>query len=599
MSKNKKLTRREFVRMGALVGAGVVAAGCAPRVVKETVEKVVKETVLVQGTPQVVEKVVTVAPEPAVPCFSGPQGFGKHVVCRLIPPPKKYSPVVEIEQNTTMVPKFKEGESLNDNVWSRWFGEQMGIHYKFRWQATGDAEQDKQKWNLVLASGDLPEYIVGLDKELFSRLVQAGKLEDITDIWEEQAAPFLKQLKEYPNGVHWRVTTREGRIYGIPYCNSANSSEPLLWLRKDWLDKVGMEVPKTLEELYALAKTFQSEGLCRVGLLVSKELFEQFGSVDPVFGAFGEMPTIWRKGKDGKYVYGSVQPGCKKALAVLQKWYKDGVLDKEFYTIPSTGDKGIATQFSQGVGGIILGSCSIGQQEKEIITKDPSGFLLWDDVPAGPEGKRGRKGYEPFAGAVAFLKGTDPIKIEAVIKHLQWVVDRVEHAMDNGDFYMWGAEFEGYDYVWEGNEVKAGPYPTWNIRGGGEWMAWLYPRYAINGYTPFVASVKRKKPEDWNAMEIYCVGGGQITGAGRDPQSMASEFATNTAATGIANEFVGPPTETMLQAQSRLDKLELETLTKIIIGELEVEDFDKFVEDWTEQGGGKITEEVNAYMSSV
>ena len=67
---SKKLSRRDFLRMGALTAAGAALAGCTtptPEVIKE----VVKETVIVEGTPQVVEKEVvverTVVVEPTPP----------------------------------------------------------------------------------------------------------------------------------------------------------------------------------------------------------------------------------------------------------------------------------------------------------------------------------------------------------------------------------------------------------------------------------------------------------------------------------------------------------------------------------------------------
>ena len=64
---DRKWTRRDFLRIGALAGVGAVLAACAPKVVEKVVEKevtkivkeVVKETVMVAGTPQVVEKEVT------------------------------------------------------------------------------------------------------------------------------------------------------------------------------------------------------------------------------------------------------------------------------------------------------------------------------------------------------------------------------------------------------------------------------------------------------------------------------------------------------------------------------------------------------------
>jgi len=73
----KKISRREMLKGLGLAAVGTTLAACTPQVVKETVvvekivekpvEKIVKETVIVQGTPQVVEKVITVAPAPPEP----------------------------------------------------------------------------------------------------------------------------------------------------------------------------------------------------------------------------------------------------------------------------------------------------------------------------------------------------------------------------------------------------------------------------------------------------------------------------------------------------------------------------------------------------
>jgi branched-chain amino acid transport system substrate-binding protein len=65
MDTKKGLSRREFLRGAALTGVGVVAAACAPATAPPTPEpQIVKETVVVEGTPQVIEKVVTATPEP-------------------------------------------------------------------------------------------------------------------------------------------------------------------------------------------------------------------------------------------------------------------------------------------------------------------------------------------------------------------------------------------------------------------------------------------------------------------------------------------------------------------------------------------------------
>ncbi|MGC9347534.1 MAG: ABC transporter substrate-binding protein [Anaerolineae bacterium] len=72
MMNQKRLTRRMFLRILALVMLSVTVASCAPSTVtvEVTKEVQVKETVIVEGTPEVVEKVVTATPEPT-PEMSG------------------------------------------------------------------------------------------------------------------------------------------------------------------------------------------------------------------------------------------------------------------------------------------------------------------------------------------------------------------------------------------------------------------------------------------------------------------------------------------------------------------------------------------------
>jgi len=55
----RRLTRREFLRAGELAAAACVVAACAPAATPQVVKEIVKETVVVEGTPKVVEKVVT------------------------------------------------------------------------------------------------------------------------------------------------------------------------------------------------------------------------------------------------------------------------------------------------------------------------------------------------------------------------------------------------------------------------------------------------------------------------------------------------------------------------------------------------------------
>lgn len=95
----KRLDRRSFLRAAALGGAGILAAACQP----EVVEKIVKETVMVEGEAQVIEKVVketvVVEVEKEVAAQPAPQGPVSVVFARFFGEcADEYEGITEISQ---------------------------------------------------------------------------------------------------------------------------------------------------------------------------------------------------------------------------------------------------------------------------------------------------------------------------------------------------------------------------------------------------------------------------------------------------------------------------------------------------------------------
>ncbi|RAV23148.1 hypothetical protein [Paenibacillus contaminans] len=62
-----------------------------------------------------------------------------------------------------------------------------------------------------------------------------------------------------------------------------------------------------------------------------------------------------------------------------------------------------------------------------------------------------------------------------------------------------------------------------------------------------------------------------------------------------SQEFFGTPTKTMSEKGAILEKMMMETFTKIIMGESKVDEFDTFVANWHKLGGDQITKEVNEW----
>mgnify|MGYP002171174023 FL=1 len=126
----------------------------------------------------------------------------------------------------------------------------------------------------------------------------------------------------------------DGKLLGIP-SPALNNCQNVLWIRSDWLEKAGLEAPKTLEDVEKTARKFidmKLGGDNTIGLTTTSKLYEGYNSswgLDSVFSVFGAYPGSWLE-IDGKASYGSVQPEMKEALETLRKWDAEGILDKEF-----------------------------------------------------------------------------------------------------------------------------------------------------------------------------------------------------------------------------------------------------------------------------
>jgi putative aldouronate transport system substrate-binding protein len=508
----------------------------------------------------------------------------------LIAAPKRYDPVIDIQ---TFYPhyntKFKPDESNADNVVTRELEEQMGIRYTYTSEITS-AEAADQVWPLILASGDIPEYLpCFISGDVYQKLLDGDQLADITDIWEQTASDTMKAKMEYPSSLMWRTVSRDDRIYGLPFANAVGANDMTMWIRQDWLDQLGLQAPTTFDEMTALGKAFMDAGLAKIGIAFANDAnfgtVTYLGSMDPIYGAFGVMPTYWRTGADGKLAYGSIQPGVKDALKLISEWYASGVIDREFFTVPPGGAEGVESKIISGESGIMFGPWWFATYAPQLLNEiDPAAKLAYYELPAGPNGKRGRSATSVLYGVHGFRKDIDPVKIEAVINHMNWMVDRLVQSLETRDYLL----YEGYDFMVDGDAVKQGDFGTQRYAVGGWWPAYQYPTQFVDLIAQ-LDQLKERDPASLAAVERLQISNSDLISAYAAYQQVA-----DTSNYAIPNEFVGQPTATMTSEGSNLRTLEVEAFARIITGQAPLDAFDEFVAAWKAQGGDAITEEVNA-----
>ncbi|WP_105616532.1 type 2 periplasmic-binding domain-containing protein [Vallitalea okinawensis] len=205
---------------------------------------------------------------------------------------------------------------------------------------------DDQKWNealnVRLASGDMPDVMRIRDDNLFNYVEQGVVVELPIEKLEEKAPDFVAAVNAYdPNGYLWNKSKlSDGKNYGWSMVQLDAKYHTILEWRQDWLSNVGItKVPETLEEFEAAMYAFRNDDPNQSGQQDTYGM--SIKAMNAVFGAFGS-PTNIENGsevmiKDGEIVFTATQPEMKEALALLNKWYNDGIIDPEFITGENTG----------------------------------------------------------------------------------------------------------------------------------------------------------------------------------------------------------------------------------------------------------------------
>jgi putative aldouronate transport system substrate-binding protein len=230
-------------------------------------------------------------------------------------------------------------ESTTDNIHIDVIKQKLNVDMVVAWETSPD--QYDQRLALSIAGGTLPDMFAITQGNYLTlkALVDNSMLADLTEAYNKciggYAAEFLKAF----NGEQLTACTWDGRIMAVPQPPTGHNYNQL-WVRKDWLDKVGLPLPTTLGEIKAAALAFVDAGLGgarTVGIVVDpiaplgsdSSSFLSFATAANALGAF---PKTWIYGPGGEIAYGSVMPEMKTALAVFADWYASGVMDREFMT---------------------------------------------------------------------------------------------------------------------------------------------------------------------------------------------------------------------------------------------------------------------------
>ncbi len=542
------------------------------------------------------EKSATAAPSASQP--SGSNEAAGTETEEVVDPLGKYEPAIQLSISRADEGfKFEPGQSIDKNLVYDFYESDLGVKLTNEWVVP--KEQYEGKLNVAISSGSIPDLVMVNGTQLKS-LIEADMIEDLTEAIGKYASEATREKLNSDGGLALNAASVDGKIYAVPAMTQGYWESSMIWVRQDWLDKLGLQPPKTMDDVINIATAFAKNDPDgnnvddTYGLGLSKELVSSSGVQSNLFGfmnSYHAYPGKWIKDGSGNAVYGSVQPEMREPLLKLAELYKSGVIDKEF------GVKDISKMKEA----IIAGKLGLFYNMfaapfdgiKDMIVNNPDAVLnaypivSFDDAPAktylGPTAinywvvKKGYKNPEVVVKLANFFQ-----------EH--WLVHpKLEYSTNQETGIMYSQySIVGFDspmaHIIEHDAVTAA-FDA-HIQPDEKTMTANVFGY-LRGIYRYAEDPKNTKDPEVATSWIYY----QTFGTPHSGTSVLKHYFDNDLLTPTALKVASTPT--MTEKMSTLIKMENVMMTKIILGEVGIEEFDKYVANWKKQGGDQITQEVN------
>ncbi|SHO52916.1 extracellular solute-binding protein [Anaerocolumna xylanovorans] len=425
----------------------------------------------------------------------------------------------------------------------------------------------KQKFRVIVSSGDYPDVMAGTVSDV-NTFGMSGAFMPLDDLIDQYAPNIKKYLVENKEAMAQCVGS-DGKIYGIPMLSAIRTAMGYN-IRMDWLKKLNLEVPVTIDDWHNVLTAFKTNDLNGHGAGdVTPLIFDR--AWENYFMNFADAWGIELNGnndywmiKDGEVAFAPILPETKEFLATMAKWYKEGLIDSEFITREDTNNYHILNN-KAGATCYWTGYIAGQNINSEVLKNDPNTNWQVIQPPVLKEGQD-PKTYSQQSAIVGFswAISSSAKNAEDIIKMFDYVYS------DEGSLlFNFGIEGDSYEMV---NGVPQYTDKVNNSEGGR--VNWL----RANGLQALIGI--RQMPE-------------------YEAASCANEDVKAQLFNYIDKDYFYPynPTLTLTAAEQEIYDIKMsavktyvdEELLKFFIGSRPIGEFDDFVSRVKELGIDEMT----------
>ena len=521
-------------------------------------------------------------------------------------PFSKYAETVTVHLGGSMNPnaKIPDGMSYEDNSYTRFLKDDLNIKVVYDWVASSSDYDEKM--NLCIGSGTIPE-MMNVNATQYRALLKYDMIQPLDQYFEDYASDKLKGfVKSGGEELKKCITNDKGEMMAIPAPSMMVGEMNEMWIRQDWLDKLGLEAPRTWDEMVKVAEAFVTQDPDgngeddTIGILgpgnsnhINDIGDNQFG-LDPLFCSFQSYPQYWLQDEDGTVKYGSIQPETRTALEKIQKLYTDKLIDPEMLVRSNCQETLLS-----GKVGIFFGPWWSGYTFADATLAGEADWRAYF-TPLSEDGNYYTHMPDPTSKYVVVSKSCK--NPEAAFKMISYLVANEQHWTDDGitssdmscdDFYpLWN----GYDNA---DEIEVSTETLEKYLAGEITMddVDFSRRKLLKNDMEAVTELKKEPYDDFSLDKWNLDSDLAKTNLPRLVSLLVGGAPyVNDKYIPVYNAYSGQ-TETMQAKWANLKKMEEETFAKIIMGKADISEFDTFVKNWKNQGGDQILKEINDELS--
>ncbi|KAB8133652.1 extracellular solute-binding protein [Gracilibacillus oryzae] len=508
--------------------------------------------------------------------------------------------VITLGRVTAANPKLPEGDTYEDNAYTRLVEKELNVDIRDAFEAEGE-DYDRQV-ALAISSGDLPDMMRVNSLDELKELVENDLVADLTDVYDENASDHIKSIYESYDNRPLNEATFDGRLMAIPATIGGNAPN-IVWIRKDWIDKLGIELDSdgdkliTLEELEKTASTFIENdpggsgnpvGIPFVYWLNAGDYGGSAFAMTSIASVFDAHPRHYYENENGEIIYGSTSEETKKALGVMKEWFDKGIIDPQFGT--RTWDD-ITALLTNGQTGIVTGPWHLPDWGLSAVKDMDKEAKFAAYTLKGENDKVNVFQENPVGQFIVVRKGYE--HPELAVKILNLFYDDLANEKNIESEYP---EIAKYNEL--GVDGSTRPFNIEVYSSTSQLDDFRKVESVVNGEIPMEEIVKPSIKADAQSIIDY------IDNPENAETSSWSKYHSRMFGLGLIDEltkdnkfnwttpfYVGT-TETMEKKGANLLKLEEEDFIKIITGSESLGYFDTFVENWKSQGGNEILTEI-------